>query len=235
MVQNLSSMIYPIFRAKEDEKRPSDNEQNLVSFDLSKRGASIMEGFDSVTRPSISVDETQHAPPKTAAQSETTETTNETKNTEAQAENATLKDIYSGKRQQTDFSSFNTMIAQQSKTGVKKTPAHPAQPNAQNKENNNHGIEIPTEFKSPKFALNKSRFSFDFGEALDGMQSPATNSQDLRRKSSRKSRGSLPFDVQFTEALQRAVDREVPEEQRKAMDESFAKKVCLVFLYPCKI
>lgn len=178
--------------------------ENLVSFNLSNRGASIMDGLDTVIRPNVSVDETQDTGNFKLANNPTAIDKTPT--------SRKLNEISSGVRKEKDFASFNDMISQKNAT-----------PGNKNKENTE--IKIPITYDSPKFPLDKSRFSFDLGDALDGMQSPANSSQDLRRKSSRKSRGSLPFDVQMTEALQRAVDRHVPEDERIALDESFAKKV----------
>ena len=62
--------------------------------------------------------------------------------------------------------------------------------------------------------MNRSRFSFDFTEALDCINSPSAFSQDSSRRKSRKSRGSLPFDLQFAEAIQKAVEIHVPEDER---------------------
>ena len=191
------------------------NEQ-LTSFDMSKRGASIMDGFDSVTRPNISVDETQQGPLNKAAGLKALPCVKAT-----DVGDPTLHDISSGKRLETDFSSFNTMISKEATSTTTTTST------VCNKEKNNNSFTIPpNNFDSPKFALDKSRFSFDCGEALEGIPSPAPNSsQDLRRKSSRKSRGSLPIGIQFSEALQRAVDKNVSEEEKAALDEIFAKRV----------
>ena len=212
------------------EKPSTDNDQ-LISFDMSNRGASIMDGFDTVTRPNIMVDETQQGPPnRSSLMPMRIETV------VVEEEDPTLNDISSGKRLERDFSSFNTMISKESTTTPVAVKSY-TNNSAINKENNNTITTPVNQFDSPKFALDKSRFSFDFGEALEGMPSPAPNSQDLRRKSSRKSRGSLPIGIQFTEALQRAVDRHVPEEERAAMDKSFAKRVCfsqsytIIFFY----
>ena len=203
---------------KANNVEASRKNEQLISFDMSKRGASIMEGFDLVTRPNISVDETQQGPLSKAAGLKTTSGVDETV-----AGAQSLNDISSGKFLEKDFSSFNTMISKEPNTTTTATSS--------DKENNNSFVIPANKFDSPQFALDKSRFSFDFGDALEGMPSPAPNSsQDLRRKSSRKSRGSLPIGIQFSEALQIAADRHVPEEERAAMDESFTRRVRLLNL-----
>ena len=198
----------------------SKNEQ-LTSFDMSKRGASIMDGFDSVTRPNIAVEETQQGPLSKATGSKTFPGDKSTV-----AGGPSLHDISSGKCLETDFSSFNTMISKES-TSITTTTTTVCDDNE-----NNNSFTIPlNKFDSPKFALDKSRFSFDCGEALEGIPSPAPNSsQDLRRKSNRKSRGSLPIGIQFSEALQRAVDKNVSEEEKAAMEEIFTKRVSFLFM-----
>jgi len=202
---------------------PQQNDANLVSFDFSKRGASIMEGLDKVTRPNIAVDDTQDAPCQISTVVAACVTTTNGGNADPETTNSTtLHEISSGKRVEKDFSSFNTMISQQGKE--EEDNEMQIQTNRENSEIEQQQpyIQAHNGFDSPKFAFDKSRLSFDFGEALEGIPSPV----DLRRKSRRKSRASLPFDVQVTEALQKAVNRHVPEdEERLALDKSFDQKV----------
>ncbi|XP_065649740.1 DNA topoisomerase 2-binding protein 1-A isoform X1 [Hydra vulgaris] len=65
--------------------------------------------------------------------------------------------------------------------------------------------------------MNPLHLSFDFTDALDAVKSPVALSQDSFKRN-RKSRGSLPFDIQFAEAMQRAVDMHVPEKDRNSFN-----------------
>jgi len=100
---------------------------------------------------------------------------------------------------QQDFTKFNKSIANQVRSPLI-TASLPIKPNLE---------------------FEKSRYSFDFTDALDSINSPAAFSQDAMRRKSRKSRGSLPFDLQFIEAVQKAVDRHVPEEERMTEQEEY--------------
>lgn len=103
---------------------------------------------------------------------------------------------------QQDFTKFNNSIANQVRSPLI-TASLPIKPNLE---------------------FEKSRYSFDFTDALDSINSPAAFSQDAMRRKSRKSRGSLPFDLQFIEAIQKAVDRHVPKEERMKEQEEYNDK-----------
>ena len=64
--------------------------------------------------------------------------------------------------------------------------------------------------------INPVHLSFDFTDALEAVQSPIALSQGSFKRN-RKSRGSLPFDIQFAEAMQKAVDKHVPEMDRNTV------------------
>lgn len=215
--------------AKTIENTVSESGNNLVSFDFSNRGASIMDVSNSRKQQQDTVQaeegmeellvvEANKGPGKAHSMT-ANETLTNGDNEEKKVSN--FHQISCGDVQEKDFTTFNHMISQEKENTIQ-----------ENSKDNTVTISSPGALlQSPQFALDKSRFSFDFGNALDGMQSPTgCASQDMRRKSSRKSRGSLPLDVQFSEALQRAVDKHVPEEDRAALDESFNKKVIVITL-----
>lgn len=207
------------------------SESNLPSFELSSRGPSILEHTTSRQNATL---QHEDEPPKTPVensrmdpQTPVKKALNTTRNSNSSKQENKMVNIHqisSGVVEERDFTAFNNMISQEKENTL-------VENNTNNNNNSTKNTTITvnspaTQFQSPKFSLDKSRFSFDFGNALEGMQSPVgCGSQDMRRKSSRKSRGSLPLDVQFSEALQRAVDKHVPEEDRVALDESFNRKV----------
>lgn len=170
---------------------------NLVSFDLSTRGASLLDG-------------TEKSKTKSNYISETVSDLNQSIKENAKKQNSI-----------TDFSNFNESLAKE--RANQKCDHENVSATIDGKEVENVSSRTPLSVKEPTISvkapleMNKSRYSFDFTDALDSIQSPAVLSQDSRRKS-RRSRGSLPFDVQFAEAIQRAVDKHVPEEDRKAWD-----------------
>lgn len=199
------------------------NDNDLVSFDLSNRGASVMEGSVAKRQSEVkmskrecdlSIEETNDV--------EVTETT--ITNSRNKTKSSNLNEISSGEVKENNFASFNNIILNEKNNSMTEDVG----------DEEKSACNSSSAFQSPRFALNKSRFSFDFTNALDGIQSPAagtSSSQDVRRKSSRKSRGSLPLDVQFAEALQRAVDKHVPEEERAPLEESFNKRKVLFFYF----
>lgn len=101
-----------------------------------------------------------------------------------------------------DFSAFNAIIAHERRSANRMDTSSTRSPMV--------SASLPPDF-------DKSNFSFDFTDALDAFPSPLIGTQDSRRKS-RKSRVSLPLEVQFTEALQRAVEKHCHDDEEVFME-----------------
>lgn len=146
-------------------------EQDMTDFELSERGASMINNF-------------------------------QTPNLHTSRANEKMED--GEELPEVDFSRFNKSISKKSDC-------------------TNNCVD-PKQLRSPLLScsmplkrsldMDRSPFSFDFTDALDCINSPSAFSQDSSRRKSRKSRGSLPFDLQFAEAIQKAVEIHVPENER---------------------
>ena len=202
-----------------------------ISFDFSVRGASLMctEANKSTNKSrteEIMNDEVEEASTTVNNNSINNESVsvipNESRNESKMDETVVIqkeKENTPPSVTTTDFSAFNSFIAKERRESV----AAAADKSSTNMEEDGRKLtsSVPDEIlgKSRRSSFfERSRFSFDFSDALEGWKSPAaattTSSQGSNRRSSmRRSRASLPFDVLFTEALQKAVNQHCPDDE----------------------
>ena len=184
-------------------------EQTDISvFEDNKKDIKTVNGYESVEaefkKPHLTTKKTEHDMTDFELSERGASMINNFQTPDLHASRATEKMEDGVKLPEVDFSRFNKSISKKSDSA-------------------NNSVD-PNQLRSPLLScsmpvkrsldMNRSRFSFDFTEALDCINSPSAFSQDSSRRKSRKSRGSLPFDLQFAEAIQKAVEIHVPEDER---------------------